>query len=104
MAPNRRLNGPPKIAVDRLSGSLTHFGNVISATISLDPPQFSNMPLRSFDECPICGLSTEESLRRAANLHPVFENGIRNISFGCWVHEECFENCPDTGALAPVLW
>lgn len=79
-------------------------GKAISATVSLDPPRFSDLPWQSFEECPICGKTTEGSSRLAASLHPVFENGLQGISFGCWVHETCFENRPDTGEPAPVPW
>jgi len=81
-----------------------NWGAVVSATISQDPPEFSNLVPERSDECPVCGQITAGIERRAAHVHPEFENGVCNISFGVWVHAECLERCPDTGKPAPIPW
>ncbi|HZS07960.1 MAG TPA: hypothetical protein VFD58_24210 [Blastocatellia bacterium] len=98
---HRHLNTPLKID---LTNDLSRAGSVISATISEDPPEFSDRAFRQSDECPVCGRTTVGMSRRAASVHPEFENGLRNISFGVWVHNDCFESCPDTGRPAPIPW
>lgn len=98
--PHRRLDTP--LRIDVTSG--LQLGRVVSVTISEDPPEFSDRVLRPFDECPVCGQTTVGKSRRASSVHPVFENGISNISIGAWVHIDCFESCPDTGEPAPIPW
>lgn len=98
--PHRRLDTALKI--DITQG--LDFGKVVSATISEDPAEFSDQVLRQYAECPICGQTTVGMSRLAANLHPLFETGISNISTGVWVHDNCFESCPDTGEPSPIPW
>ncbi|MEP7339992.1 MAG: DUF3303 family protein [Acidobacteriota bacterium] len=97
---HRNLNMPLK--VDLPNG--LPFGSVVSATISEDPPEFSNIVYHRVEECPVCGQKTSEVARRAAYVHPKFENGVSSISFGVWVHEDCYERCAETGNPAPIPW
>jgi hypothetical protein len=97
---HRRLDTPLKIDLT----SDLRLGKIVSATISEDPPEFSDQGFRQCDECPICGQTTVGMLRRAASVHPEFETGISNLSLGVWVHNECFEQCPETGEPAPIPW
>jgi hypothetical protein len=98
--PHRRLLTPPTIDV---TGHLPGCGEVVSATISEDPPQFSKKAWRPSDTCPLCGAATMGTERLPATLHPGFANGL-NYGLGVWVHRSCFESCPDTGKPAPVPW
>ena len=79
-------------------------GKVVSVNISEDPPEFSDRGFRQSDECPVCGRMTVGMPRRAASVHPKFESSLINISIGVWVHDKCFESCPDTGEPAPIPW
>jgi hypothetical protein len=97
---HRFLNTPLKtmLSID------VPFGEVVSATISEDPPEFSHRISVRSEACPVCGQSTVNAARLAAHVHPKFENGNRSISFGVWVHVECYERCSDTGNPAPIPW
>jgi hypothetical protein len=91
-----------RLRIDLING--LPFGTVVSATISADPPEFSNRVHQRYAECPVCGQTTEGVVRRAAHVHPEFENGVNSISFGVWVHDECYESCPETSRPAPIPW
>ena len=102
---HRRIDTPVTIDVkSNLSKDTLSFGRVVSATISEDPAEFSDQVLRENDECPICGQTTIGMKRCAASLHPEFENGISNISFGVWAHVKCLDSCPDIDGPAPIPW
>ena len=102
---HRNLELPLKIGLKQFLGEdNTYFGRIVSATISEDPPEYSGDAFRNCEECPVCGETTFQTLRRAAHIHPQFENGFDGISFGVWVHSECFENSSDTGIQAPIPW
>jgi hypothetical protein len=99
------INTPLKIDVGKaLSDDNLSLGKIISRTISEDPLAFSNRVFRPFDDCPLCGQPTKGMNRIAASLHPEFENGIRNISIGVWVHKKCIEMCPVIDGPAPIPW
>jgi hypothetical protein len=99
--PHRRLLTPPKVNV---GGSLSSgCGELVSVTISEDPPQFSSKAWRPSETCPVCGATTAGTERLPASLHPTFANGF-SYGLGVWVHRSCFECCPDTGAPAPIPW
>jgi hypothetical protein len=80
------------------------FGEVVSATISEDSPEFSHQVSVRSETYPVCGQPTVNAARLAAHVHPKFENGNSSISFGVWVHVECYERCSDTGNPAPIPW
>jgi hypothetical protein len=99
--PHRHLPTPPRIDV---AGSLNSgFGDVVSVTISEDPPQFSAKPWRQSETCPVCGATTAGTQRLPATLHPTFANGF---CYGCgvWVHQSCFECCPPAAEPTPIPW
>src|SRR5262245_43344089 len=99
--PLRRLLVPPKIdVVDQWASGC---GEVVSMTISEDPPQFSHKAWRPSEDCPVCGTTTIGAWRLPATLHPKFANGF-GLGFGVWVHPHCLECCPDTGEPTPVPW
>jgi len=99
--PHRRLESSPRIDVGREFGD--HFGDLLSVTISLDPPEYSQRTWRESESCPVCGDPTTGSERLPASLHPIFASGFR-YGLGVWVHRTCFENCRDTGEPAPIPW
>jgi hypothetical protein len=99
--PHRRLLALPKVDFAASFGS--GFGQVVSVTISKDPPEFSNKVWRLSEDCPVCGATTAGMERLPANLHPTFANGI-SYGLGVWVHRSCFEGCPDAGEPAPIPW
>lgn len=99
--PHRRLLTPLEMDVTASFGS--GCGEVISVTISEDPPQFSAKPWRQSEMCPVCGAITVETQRLPATLHPTFANDFR-YSWGVWVHRSCFERCPTVGEPTPVPW
>src|SRR5262245_16674808 len=99
--PHRRLLTPPMIDVGGSFGASC--GEVVSVTISEDPPQFSNKAWRRSDSCPVCGAPTVAAQRLPASLHPVFANGLR-YCLGVWVHRPCFACCPDAAEPTPIPW
>jgi hypothetical protein len=99
--PHRRLESPPRIEFNR--GFLDQFGDLVSVTISLDPPEYSERAWRESESCPVCGDTTAGAERLPATLYPNFASG-RSYGLGVWVHRACFENCRDTGEPAPIPW
>jgi hypothetical protein len=99
--PHRRLLTPPKIDVAGSFGS--GFGELVSVTISEDPPEYNNKPWRPSEICPVCGATTVGTTRLPSSLHPTFANGF-SYSLGVWVHRSCFESCPDAGEPTPIPW
>ncbi|WP_422931759.1 hypothetical protein [Singulisphaera sp. PoT] len=99
--PHRRLLSAPriKLSADPLRGG----GTLVSCTISLDPPQYSDRGYRESDRCPICGEGTKAGDRLPASLRPVWTT-IANIGIGVWVHPACFEACPEIEGPAPIPW
>src|SRR5262245_45030980 len=95
--PHRCLASSPKI-------DLSEYGEVASATISLNPPQFSQKVVRVSESCPVCGVTTAGTARLCASLHPVFDNGLGGLGLGVWVHERCFEECLKSERPAPIPW
>lgn len=63
-------------AVARLLAVKHDLGEVLSATITTDPPQYAHLITRTAEECPICGAPTTRSARLAASVHPTFEGGL----------------------------
>jgi len=101
----RKLELPLKVEGVRSFNELqADFGRMVSATISEDPAEFSDLVMREIDSCPICGLETTPIDRLAACIHPEFQNGARNISLGIWVHKRCFQSCSVIEGPAPVPW
>lgn len=102
---HRKLELPLKVervrSIDELQSG---FGKMVSATISEDPVEFSDLVVREIDSCPICGLETMPMERVAACIHPEFQNGVRNISIGVWVHKDCFQGCTVIEGPAPLPW
>jgi hypothetical protein len=99
--PHRRLVEPPKIDV---AGSLASgFGEVVSVTISEDPPEYSDKPGRHSEICPVCGAPTDGTKRLPASLHPTLANGF-TYGLCVWVHSACFESCPDAKEPTPIPW
>lgn len=99
--PHRRLLAPPKIDV---AGSLgSGCGELVSTTISEDPPQFSSKAWRPSENCPVCGVSTVGMQRLPASLHPTFAGGL-SYGLGVWVHRSCFDGCPEAGEPSPIPW
>jgi hypothetical protein len=102
---HRKLELPLKVErVRSIDVFQAGFGKMVSATISEDPVEFSDLVVRKIDSCPICGLGTMPMERVAACIHPEFQNGIRNITIGVWVHKGCFQRCPVIEGPAPVPW
>jgi hypothetical protein len=99
--PHHRLLTPPKIDVADSFGS--GCGEVVSVTISEDPVQFSAKAWRESEICPVCGTTTVGAQRLPATLHPTFANGL-SLGIGVWVHQSCFEGCPDAGEPVPIPW
>jgi hypothetical protein len=99
--PHRRLQDQPKIDVG--DSIRSRFGEPVTATISEDPSQYSDQNRRKNETCPVCGETTEGTKRKAATLHPRFKNSF-SYGLGVWVHEECFERCPDANEPTPVPW
>lgn len=99
--PHRRLLTPLRIDVVRYFGS--DCGDVVSVTISEDPPQFSHKGWRSSEDCPVCGATTVKTERLPATLHPTFARGF-SYGLGVWVHGACFEDCPDASERTPIPW
>jgi hypothetical protein len=103
--PHHRLLSPPTI--DDSEGLAELFGDVVAATISLVPPEYS--PL--FDQrvaprshmCAVCGEQTSESTRLSAMLNVTFVSGI-HLGLGSWVHRSCIGNCPEAGEPPPIPW
>lgn len=99
--PHRRLPTPPAIDVRGRFGP--GCGEVVSVTISEDPPRFSTKAWRESENCPVCGATTAGVERLPATLYPTFESGL-HLGFGVWVHRSCFERCPATGQPTPIPW
>lgn len=99
--PHRRLLAPPKIDVAGIFGS--SFGEVVSVTISENPPEYSDKPWRPSETCPVCGATTGGTRRLPACLHTAFANGF-SYGLGVWVHQSCFESCPDAEEPTPIPW
>jgi hypothetical protein len=99
--PHRRLPAPTRIALE--VSLVASFGEAVSASISQDPPQYSNSNWRKSEDCPVCDATTDATKRFAATLHPTFANGF-TCGVGVWVHESCFSNCPDAEEPAPIPW
>lgn len=90
--PQRRLIAAPKIeATGRFGEAL---GALVSATVSGDPPEYSDMNHRPSETCPICGDETLALGRIPATLGLTFAGGVR-YGLGVWVHQACFESCPE---------
>jgi hypothetical protein len=101
----RKLELPLKVERVRSINELeSGCGKMVSATISEDPVEFSDLVIREIDSCPICGQETIPTERVAACIHPEFQNGLRNISIGVWVHKDCFQSCSVIEGPAPVPW
>lgn len=99
--PHRRPLTPSMIHVPAACGA--GCGELASATISEDPPQFSAKMWRQSDLCPVCGMTTVGSQRLPGTLHPTFSNGY-DFLLGVWVHRACFESCPLVDEPAPIPW
>jgi len=99
--PHRRLLAPPQVDVSSSFGRA--FGELVSVTISEDPPEYSDKPWRKSETCPVCGATTAGTNRLAASLHPTFANDF-SYSMGVWVHQSCFEKCPDAETPTPIPW
>ena len=79
------------------------FGEILTATISLNPQQFSEKLYKSSEICPICGKTTLGVERLSAILNPKFNTGLA-IVYGVWLHPLCFRDCPDSDEPAPIPW
>jgi hypothetical protein len=83
---------------------------VRSATIADNPPEFAARVWRASENCPVCGETTTGCVRVAASLEVTFEElGVglaRGFGYfvGVWVHQSCFDCCPDTGRPASIPW
>lgn len=99
--PHRRLPAPTRIDVE--ASLVASLGAAVSASISQDPPQYSDKNWRKSENCPVCAATTDGTKRLAATLHPVFANGF-TCGVGVWVHESCFSSCPDAEEPAPIPW
>ena len=101
----RKLELPLKVegfhSINKLQSGC---GKMVSATISEDPVEFSDQVIREIDSCPICGRETTPMERVAASIHPEFQNGVRNIAIGVWVHMDCFQGCSIIEGPAPIPW
>jgi hypothetical protein len=103
--PHHRLLRPPSIDVSK--GLAEHFGDVVVVTISLVPPEHSQL----FDQraapqsaaCAVCGEKTSKSTRLSSVLNVTFKSGF-SYGLGVWVHRDCFRSCPDAGEPPPVPW
>ncbi|MBL8208311.1 MAG: hypothetical protein JNM09_29035 [Blastocatellia bacterium] len=103
--PHRRIPSPLKLSQVLSLGQLeASYGQVILATISENPAEFSDQVWRETDNCPICGLETKIVDRVPASVHPEFQNGMNHFSFGVWMHQKCFETCSVIEGPAPVPW
>ena len=101
----RKLELPLKVeGVGPINELQSGSGKMVSATISEDPVEFSDLVIREIDRCPICGRETIPMERVAASIHPELQNGVRNISIGVWVHKDCFQSCSVIEGPAPVPW
>jgi hypothetical protein len=99
--PHRRLRTPP--APDALGSVYSGFGEIVGATISEDPPAFSQVAFRPSETCPVCGTTTAGTERMPATLHPTFASGFSG-GFGVWTHRSCFDTCPHAEEPTPVPW
>ena len=98
--PHRRLPAPTRIDLE--VSLVASFGDAISASISQDPPQYSNSNWRKSENSPVCGATADATKRLAATLHPTFANGF-TCGVGVWVHESCFSNCPHAEEPDPLV-
>ncbi len=103
--PHHRPLSPPSIDVgEGLNG---HFGAVVGVTISLVPPEYSQLSHNRLgpesETCAVCGHDTSAPTRIPAMLNTAFERGFR-YGMGVWVHRSCFESCPEDGEPAPIPW
>jgi hypothetical protein len=101
--PHRRLPAPPKIHLGNLPGAGVFADSPVSFTISLDPPEFADRAWRESSRCPVCGGATSPQSRQAASIHPTWPSGF-SLGIGVWVHQDCFEQCPETDQPAPIPW
>lgn len=99
--PHRRLLAPPKVDVVGNLGA--EIGEPVMVTISQNPPQYSDRPWRKSEVCPVCGETTAGMSRLPACLHPKFECGF-SYGLGVWVHQTCFDHCPDAAEPTPIPW
>lgn len=101
--PHYRLTSPPQAGVDR--NLLAHFGKtgLVSVTISLDPPQFSDGVWRESETCPVCGRSTTDTERLPVCVNLKWSRG-GCIGTGVWVHRICLESLPVADGPAPIPW
>lgn len=99
----RRLPGECRLALPAPSSNAT--------TLAPDPVEFADRVPRESEVCPVCGQSTAGSVRVAASLTvewtlPADYPADRKLSYllGVWVHQFCFDCCPDTGQPAGIPW
>jgi hypothetical protein len=92
---------PPKVDVVGSFGS--GFGEVVSVTISQDPPEYSDKPWRKSEVCPVCGEMAAGPAQLPASLYPRFASGF-SYGLGVWIHQSCFESCPDANEPTPIPW
>jgi hypothetical protein len=76
-------------------------GDLVSLTLSANPPEFREMVYRPCETCPVCGLLARSPDRIAASLHATWKTGL---SLSVWVHRVCFEGCSEAAESAPVPW
>jgi len=102
---HRKLDLPLKVegfhSINKLQSSC---GKIVTATISEEPVEFSDQVIRENESCPICGWETTPTERVAVSIHPEFQNGVRNIAIGVWVHKDCFQSCSIIEGPAPIPW
>jgi hypothetical protein len=99
--PHRRLLSPPKIDLEAFVGK--GGGGFVSATISEDSREFSSKSWRASEQCVICGITTTETDRLPATLHPTIAHGAC-FAIGVWVHHSCFQQCAEAGIPTPIPW
>jgi hypothetical protein len=83
------------------------FGRLVRVTISEDPVEIDQHPTGGpqsrKETCAICGTPTTAAFRIAASLEPEFESGLTYLT-PVWVHNQCFEQCPQTNEERGVPW
>jgi hypothetical protein len=98
--PVRRLRLP---LLDGL-GLSSPFGRPVVATVSLQPPGYSRLPLEHHDRCPVCGLWPVGGDRLAASVRLRTSAHGSGLMVSVWVHPECFDQCEPSTESAPIPW
>jgi hypothetical protein len=102
---------PCKCRLDLRTGFESLNLKVKAILLSPDPPEFAARIHRKSDCCPVCGESTAGCVRVAAQLTVEYDRPVDwpfksdpTYWFAVWTHQECFEQCQETGRPAGIPW